>query len=211
MSTVIVAPHPDDEWIGCGCTLLKKLDDGEKITVLLITHSSRIPTSRIKDRTKISQSLAKEYGYALKILGETELHINKEKLTSFLLKEINSGDIVYIPDYDRHIDHRVIFSACKDALKNNELVQYCVYNNSANPFTRMRKKALYFLFKRGFPSFKYGREEYKFSYKLDLKNKHITQFRAVPRDADVLRELTATNLIPFENSVEIYDRDGEEV
>ena len=38
MTAVIIAPHPDDEWIGCGCTILKKLEEGEKVKVLLVTR-----------------------------------------------------------------------------------------------------------------------------------------------------------------------------
>jgi len=192
MSTVIVAPHPDDEWIGCGCTLLKKLDDGEKITVLLITHSSRIPTSRIKDRTKISQSLAKEYGYELKILGETELHINEGQLKSFLLNEINSGDVVYIPDFDTHPDHRFINRVCKEHLEK-DLIEYAVYNNSIFPPRRIMNKTLHLLHRQSFPSFRLGTHEFKTLYKLPIKQKNIKMFGEVLRHADVLR--TAKKLL----------------
>ena len=86
MTTVIIAPHPDDEWIGCGCTILKKLDNGENIKVLLISSLSKIPNSKIKERAIVSQSLAKHYNYECKLLGETELNINKEKFLSLLDK-----------------------------------------------------------------------------------------------------------------------------
>jgi len=35
MSIVIIASHPDDGWIGCGCTML---EEGGKIKILLITR-----------------------------------------------------------------------------------------------------------------------------------------------------------------------------
>jgi len=182
MRTVIIAPHPDDEWIGCGCTMLKKLEEGEKIKVLLIT---RIPKS--ERRVRVSQRLSKEWGYTLRILGEPELKINTALLAAFLKKEIDKGDIVHIPDYDIHIDHRTILETCKRVLKNNKLIQYCVYNNSRNPIRRVKNKFLHLLLGRGFSSFKYGKEDYKFTYKLETKNKNILLFRETPRDADTFR------------------------
>jgi len=90
MKTVIIAPHPDDEWIGCGCTLLKKLDDGEKVKVFLITSLS-------VRRTEVSRELARIYSYELKILGEPEWKIDTAKLAAFLKKEVHKKDTVYVP------------------------------------------------------------------------------------------------------------------
>jgi len=182
MKTVIISPHPDDEWIGCGCTLLKHLDDGMNIKVLLITKP---PTT--EKRIKVSKKLAEQYGYELHILGEHELRIDQEKLSSFLLREVNAEDKVYIPDYDSHIDHRFILETCKRVLKDNKLIQYCVYNNSINPIRRVKNKFLRLLLGRGFSSFKYGKEDYKFTYKLETKNKNILMFGETPRDGDTFR------------------------
>ena len=37
MRTLVVAPHPDDELLGCGGTLLKKYSKGQTIGWILIT------------------------------------------------------------------------------------------------------------------------------------------------------------------------------
>jgi len=182
MRTVIVAPHPDDEWIGCGCLMLKKLDEGENVKVLQITLVSR------NDRAKVSQQLSREYNYELKILGEPERNIDEKKLTAFLKKEIKENDEVYIPDYDTHPDHRVIHKTCKYIVKGN-IVEYCVYNNSKNPYTRLRNKILSLVTGRGFPSFRERKENRKFAYKLNTKNENIRRFREMPRDADVFRKI----------------------
>ena len=38
MKTLIVAPHPDDETLGCGGSLLKHKFNKDKIHLLLITN-----------------------------------------------------------------------------------------------------------------------------------------------------------------------------
>lgn len=181
--TVIVAPHPDDEWISCGCTMLKKLDLGEKVLVLIITREPR--TER---RIRVSQNLAKKHKYSLKILGEPEKNINVRKLESFLNKNIKKEDVVYIPDIDTHPDHRLISKICQKIIKN-KTIQYCGYNVSLNLFTKIKNKILQLIYKRGFSSFRKGKEDRKFKYRLNTKNKNILLFKEYPRDADVLREI----------------------
>lgn len=183
MGIVIVAPHPDDEWIGCGCTILKKLDDKEEIKVLIVTN-----TPKNKQRTLASMALAKEYGYDLKILGEAEKKIDENKLKEFLVSEIEESDVVYIPDSDSHPDHSVINKISKSAI-SNKMIEYAVYNNSKNPLIRVKNKILSLIYGKGFPSFMQGSEDTKFKHKLEIKNKNIAKFSEMPRDADVFREI----------------------
>ena len=37
MKTLIVAPHPDDEILGCGGTILRKVFEGETVGLLFMT------------------------------------------------------------------------------------------------------------------------------------------------------------------------------
>ena len=40
MKTLIVAPHPDDETLGVGGTILRKKSEGETVAWLIITNMS---------------------------------------------------------------------------------------------------------------------------------------------------------------------------
>ncbi len=92
MKTVIIAPHPDDEWIGCGCTMLKKINNKENVLVLIITKQKR------KTRIRISKKFAKKYKYKINFLGEPEKKIDETRLIVFLKKNISRKDILYLPD-----------------------------------------------------------------------------------------------------------------
>lgn len=182
MKTIIIAPHPDDEWIGCGCTILKKVDNKEDITILIITE---IPRTKI--RLNMSRRLAKKYKYKLKTRGMPELNIDEKKLVNFLSDNIAQNDFVYIPDNDLHPDHKKINKIVKNNFKKNILYEYATYNNSKNPFIRCKNKIFSLIYKRGFSSFKKGKADIIFKYKLHIKNEYISKFFEKPRDGDVLR------------------------
>lgn len=182
MKTVIIAPHPDDEWIGCGCILLKKTDNKEKIKVLIITKEAR--TER---RIKISKLLAKEHNYSLKILGEPEKQININNLKKFFRKNIGNDNTVYIPDYDMHPDHRLINTVAKKFFNKNNLIEYAVYNNSKNIYIRLRNKLSALMTGKRTASFRLNKENMRIKYRLNLKNKNIIKFGEIPRNSDVLR------------------------
>ncbi len=181
MKTVILAPHPDDEWIGCGCTILENLDKGNNIKVLIIT---RKPAT--EKRIAVSKKLAEKYDYELKILGEAEKNIDKQKLNAFLKENIEPGDVVYVTASDNHPDHKTVSDAVKK-LKNKK-IEYAVYNASLNPFRKIKHKLSGMLKDKATASFKFGKHSKILDYKLEEKNKNILKFREVPRGGDVLRK-----------------------
>ena len=82
--SVIIAPHPDDEWIGCGCTLLKNESESMPTKVVLVT-------GRVKKRVKLSTDLAKKHNYELVLLNQEEKNLNLSDLIKSLKKEILVG------------------------------------------------------------------------------------------------------------------------
>lgn len=182
MRYIIIAPHPDDEWIGCGCTLQKLIAIGQKVIVLIIT---RVP--RTERRISVSNHLSKKYGYKVHILGEPELKINEFRLAEFLKKSIKDKDMVYIPDSDNHPDHQKINRIAKKILNNN-IYEYAVYNNSRKIFIRLKNKLIAILTRKSTSSFKHGGQRKIFQYNLRTKNYYITNlFLEKARGGDVTR------------------------
>ncbi|MCK5107113.1 MAG: PIG-L family deacetylase [Nanoarchaeota archaeon] len=183
---VIIAPHPDDEWIGCGCKILETLSHKQKVKVLIITSKSiyEKSTKGLKRRILVSKELSKKFNYQIKCLNETSRKININKLKQFLKKEVNKTDLVYIPDYDTHPDHRLINQTSKQTL-SNQLFQYCSYNNSINPYTRLINKCKLITKNIVYTSFRKGSPDLSCDFQLKTKINIQKKFKVTPRDKDI--------------------------
>ncbi|MHC1775880.1 MAG: PIG-L deacetylase family protein [Lentimicrobium sp.] len=118
---LIVAPHPDDEVLGCGGVMAKFAGTGLKVYVLVVTRG----TPKLYSAEKID-NIRREARNAHAILGVAEtvfLDFPAPELDIISLAEIsreiaevirkyNITDL-YIPHRgDIHGDHRVVFNAC---------------------------------------------------------------------------------------------------
>jgi N-acetylglucosamine malate deacetylase 1 len=118
---LIVAPHPDDEVLGCGGIIAKYSESGFRVYVLVVTRG----TPKLYSSDKID-NIRMEARNAHAILGVTEtvfLDFPAPELDiislaeiareiSGVIKRFNINDL-YIPHRgDIHGDHRVVFNAC---------------------------------------------------------------------------------------------------
>ncbi|MEW6569604.1 MAG: PIG-L deacetylase family protein [Nitrospirota bacterium] len=115
---LVVAPHPDDESIGCGGSIVKHIKRGSRVKVIFLSHGEKGDFRGIfgAEYTKIRQ---KEAVKALSILGvkdfefwgfaDRELYKDKDLIFERLKKEAAafSPSLVYFPSpYEAHPDHR---------------------------------------------------------------------------------------------------------
>lgn len=117
---IVIAPHPDDEILGCGGIMSKFVNDGKEVYVLVITRGT--PKLYSDDRIV---NVRKEALDAHKILGVKEtvfLDFHAPELDQTSLAEISMEiskvikkfaiDTIYIPHRgDIHSDHRVVYNA----------------------------------------------------------------------------------------------------
>jgi len=126
MIILIVAPHPDDEVLGCGGTLIKHAKSGDNIHLCIATVGYTPDWSQeYLDNRSIE---IKKVG---KILGIKKIHMlgyPTVKLDTISQKEINDclfnlvskvkPQVVYIPHRgDLNIDHRILHDASLVALR----------------------------------------------------------------------------------------------
>lgn len=118
---IIVAPHPDDETLGCGGTLLKHITAGDEVHWLIITDVAEqygFTTDRVAARTQEIERIASFYGFAathnlalpparLDTVPRGELVAKIAAVFSFVMPHV-----VYIPFRgDVHSDHGIAFDA----------------------------------------------------------------------------------------------------
>jgi LmbE family N-acetylglucosaminyl deacetylase len=130
---LVISPHPDDEIIGCGGTLIKLREAGSKISVLQLTDGSK--TSALQDspehirktiRLKEAETVAADLGAAnLFLFREVDSQLqstakNVKKLSGIL--NTLQPMIIFIPFMnDKHPDHVVANEILGKALESSAL------------------------------------------------------------------------------------------
>jgi len=122
---MVVAAHPDDEWLGCGGTILKHIDNGDDVLVVFISdgYSSR-KINKTDSRDNASSNLMKEIGAQEPIF----LGFPDNKLDSIPMLEVIQGiekckvnfdpNIVYTHyAHDLNIDHQIVCRAVCTAFR----------------------------------------------------------------------------------------------
>lgn len=142
---LIVAPHPDDEVIGCGGLIMRTKEAGGKVYVLYMTvgnthNYSNQRYSSINERMCEIQSVIEYLGiddWRLALEGD-EYHLRLDQVSQRqLIDEIERGKrislqaifpdiIVFPPFHDYNQDHRAVaqaaFSACRPARQEDKHV-----------------------------------------------------------------------------------------
>lgn len=118
---LVIAPHPDDETLGCGGTLLKHKASGDKIHWLIVTgidEEAGYSAKRISTRSQEIKTVSTMYGFDSVVnlnlpttrLDIIPMHQLVEMIGDAILKIM--PEILYVPfSGDVHTDHQVVFQA----------------------------------------------------------------------------------------------------
>lgn len=126
----IIAPHPDDEILGCGGTIKRLILSGSNIRVLFVSgHLPPLYTEKEFNKTQneafkalYSLGLKKNDIQFLKIpatkISEMPIATLNKEIENFIFKEETNTVFTCFPD--RHIDHKLIFEATMVATRPNK-------------------------------------------------------------------------------------------
>ena len=114
---IFIAPHHDDEILGCGGTILRKKNAGFKTSLIFVTNMFTNNTN-LKKKDKILVSLKKQ----LKLNEINELNYEATSLSELSIKNLITDfskifkrfkpTEVYLPHYnDIHTDHKIVSDA----------------------------------------------------------------------------------------------------
>jgi LmbE family N-acetylglucosaminyl deacetylase len=121
MKTLVIAPHPDDESLGCGGTLLRRKAEGAELGWLIVTGISEEagwPMDQVKQRDAELQTVEKLFGFS---------EVFNLRLPTACIDELPMGELighfsavfksfqpeeVFLPHRcDVHTDHKAVFDA----------------------------------------------------------------------------------------------------
>jgi LmbE family N-acetylglucosaminyl deacetylase len=126
---LVIAPHPDDESLGCGGSIAKHIKSKSRVKVVFITDGDKgdFEGRFGKNYVKIRRQSAEK---AMKILGVKDYEFwgyEDRKLSSieeeiagrlFHVVEAFSPSLIYVSSpYEAHPDHKASFKATRELLK----------------------------------------------------------------------------------------------
>ena len=129
---LIIAPHADDEILGCGGAISKYSKQGMNINVLILTNANigapEIFSSKEIKKIRIESKIANDFigtknlffeNLPALVLCQYPVYKISNVICKYLLKI--KPEVVFIPSSnDIHSDHKTIFKASKVALRTNE-------------------------------------------------------------------------------------------
>jgi len=124
---LVVAPHPDDETIGCGGTLLRHVAEGDDVQWLIITEMQEhlgFSQERIMLRKKEIQQVRNSYKFSkVYQLPLPSTQLDKIPIAELVQKishvfQQAQPNVVYLPyQGDVHTDHQITFDATVSCTK----------------------------------------------------------------------------------------------
>ncbi len=126
-SVMVIAPHPDDETLGCGGTLLKHIHAGDRVHWVIftsVTTEQGFSEERVRSRSDEIDRVALAYGFAnVHRLGFPTMTLDtipKSNLVGALGAVVKAvgAEILYVPyRNDAHSDHAAVFDAAASCAK----------------------------------------------------------------------------------------------
>lgn len=118
MKVLVVAPHPDDEVLGCGGVMARHADSGDEVHVVVVTRGA----PEIEELVKRVREEAERAHRLLGVVGTRYLDFYAPRLDAVPIHEVADAlsqavsdlrpELIYIPHHgDLHVDHRVAFQA----------------------------------------------------------------------------------------------------
>jgi N-acetylglucosamine malate deacetylase 1 len=127
-NVLVVAPHPDDETLGCGGALLRHIEEGDQVHWLImssISHEAGFSTSKIKSRSEEIKQVAAAYKFAsfkqANFLATQLDTYSKSELINMVAETVNKvqPEVIYLPySDDVHSDHVEVFNAVASCVKS---------------------------------------------------------------------------------------------
>jgi len=131
MNVLIIAPHPDDEAIGCGGTICLNNLRGNRVSALFLSSGEQglrhLPPEKARTiREREAQSAAEILGInSMSFLRLPDLHVedNIDQAIAGLRRVLQqeSPERIYMPHpHDSHPDHRICLPVVRAALRHGD-------------------------------------------------------------------------------------------
>jgi LmbE family N-acetylglucosaminyl deacetylase len=130
---LVVAPHPDDETLGAGATIMRKVDAGTPVHLVVVTDGSKSP---VGDPVEVGALRSAELRAACAVLGladgdvtrlpfvDAELEGTGDALVAAIAEVVAARrpvEVLVTGENDPHDDHAVVGMATRRALAGTDV------------------------------------------------------------------------------------------
>lgn len=118
-SILVIGPHPDDQELGMGGTIIRLASQGHRVHLVDMTNGEPTPLGSVETRAKESAAAAKIMGVERTLLDLPNRQVvhdvpSRHKLAAVIRK--HQADILFIPfRVDAHPDHMAVTRIAEDA------------------------------------------------------------------------------------------------
>lgn len=198
---LVLAPHPDDEVLGCGGTIYKLVKSGSEVFVAILTNASKTDSLKYTEEKLIN--VRNEAKNACRFLGVKKVFFEDfpapalDQYPGYKMAEAISNiirsveaDTLYIPFRgDIHNDHKAVFDAAMVA--SRPVGNYTVKTIYAYETLSETEWAYPFAGEYFVPTVFESLDEESFNAKLEAMKYYKSQLRAFPnsRSLDALEAL----------------------
>jgi LmbE family N-acetylglucosaminyl deacetylase len=150
-SALVLAPHPDDETIGCGATILRKVAAGAAVHVLVVTDGRHSHRSAALSPEALAELRRKEMAQAAERLGlpadsvrwagfeDGTVSRREDELVTVvkkLIAELAPDEVFTTPADEPHPDHAAVGRAARKAANRQRVLEYPVWLWGSWPLRR---------------------------------------------------------------------------
>src|SRR3954453_16731035 len=118
-SILVIGPHPDDQELGMGGTMVKLARQGHKVHIVDMTNGEPTPRGSVETRAAESAAAAKVLGVERTLLGLKNREVvhdlpSRHKLAALI--RVHRPDLLFLPyPTDAHPDHVAVTKIGEDA------------------------------------------------------------------------------------------------
>src|SRR3954453_8315761 len=118
-SILIIGPHPDDQELGMGGTIIRLAAQGHKVHIVDMTNGEPTPFGSVETRAREAAAAAAVLGVGRTLVGlknREVQHTIKARHKGAAVIRVHRPDWLFVPyPTDAHPDHVAVTRICEDA------------------------------------------------------------------------------------------------
>lgn len=130
-NVLVIAPHPDDETLGCGGTLLKHKANGDHLSWVIVTSPLRAEWRDVAEtKNKEVNQVGSMYDMLVYRLGFPAAELETCKISDIIESMISvfntiKPEVVYLPYWgDINNEHKIVFDVAMTILRPDRMAKY---------------------------------------------------------------------------------------